>query len=93
LGASPSSIISLIVFESVVITSIAGYLGMLPGIFLLEMAAKYIPNSDFFANPTVSFSLVIIAVSILIFSGVIASYLPARKAALIKPIEALRDDK
>jgi len=93
LGASPSSIISLIVFESVVITSVAGYLGMLPGIFLLEMVAKYVPNSDFFANPTVSFTLVIIAVSILIFSGIIASYLPARKAALIKPIEALRDDK
>ena len=92
LGATPSSIISLIVFESVVVTSVAGYLGMLPGIFLLELAAKYVPDSDFFSNPTVSFSLVMIAIVILILAGVVASYLPARRAALIKPIEALRDD-
>jgi len=92
LGATPSSIISLIVFESVVVTSIAGYLGMLPGIFLLELVSKYVPDSDFFSNPTVSFSLVLMAIVILVLSGVIASYLPARRAALIKPIEALRDD-
>ena len=89
IGARPRSIIGLIVFESVVITSIAGYIGMIPGIFLLESISKVIPASDFFANPEVNFQLVISAVVILVLAGVVASYLPARKAAMIKPIEAL----
>jgi putative ABC transport system permease protein len=89
IGARPSSIIGLIVFESVVITSIAGYLGMLPGVFLLEFLSSVIPNSDFFAEPEVDFQVVLSAIIILIFAGVVASYLPARKAAMIKPIEAL----
>jgi len=92
IGAQPKSIISLIVFESVVITSIAGYLGMLPGVFLLELVSKYVPAGEFFANPSVDFKLVISAIIILIFAGIIASYLPARKAAMIKPIEALNNE-
>jgi putative ABC transport system permease protein len=92
IGAPPSSIISLIVFESVVVTSIAGYLGMLPGVFLLEIMSKYMPAGEFFAHPSVDFSIIITAIVVLIFAGVIASYLPARKAAMIKPIEALNDE-
>jgi len=92
IGAPPSSIISLIVFESVVVTSIAGYLGMLPGVFLLELISKYVPAGDFFANPSVDFSVIMTAIIVLILAGVIASYLPARKAATIKPIEALNDE-
>lgn len=92
IGAPPSSIVSLIVFESVVVTSVAGYIGMLPGVFLLEMASKYMPAGDFFANPSVDFSVVMASIIVLIFSGVIASYLPARKASMIKPIEALNDE-
>ena len=92
IGAPPSSIISLIVFESVVVTSIAGYLGMLPGVFLIEFISENIPAGEFFANPSVDFSVIMISILVLVFAGVIASYLPARKAALIKPIEALNDD-
>ena len=92
IGAPPSSIISLIVFESVVVTSIAGYLGMLPGVFLIEFISKNIPAGEFFANPSVDFSVIMISISVLVFAGVIASYLPARKAAMIKPIEALNDE-
>ena len=92
IGAQPSSIISLIVFESVVVTSVAGYIGMLPGVFLLEMISKYMPAGDFFANPSVDFSVIMTAIIVLVFAGVIASYLPARKAAMIKPIEALNDE-
>lgn len=92
IGAPPSSIISLIVFESVVVTSVAGYLGMLPGVFILEMISKYLPDGEFFSKPSVDFQLIISAILILIFAGVIASYLPARKAAMIKPIEALKDE-
>lgn len=92
IGAPPSSIISLIVFESVVVTSIAGYIGMLPGVFLLEFVSKNLPAGEFFANPSVDFKVIVISILVLVFAGVIASYLPARKAALIKPIEALNDD-
>lgn len=92
IGAPPRSIISLIVFESVVVTSIAGYIGMLPGVFLLEFVSKNMPAGEFFANPSVDFKVIIISILVLVFAGVIASYLPARKAAMIKPIEALNDD-
>ncbi|MBN2668924.1 MAG: ABC transporter permease [Bacteroidales bacterium] len=92
IGAPPKSIIGFIVFESVIITSVAGYAGMLPGVFILEMISKYIPDGEFFAHPEVDVYVVLSAVVILIFAGVLASYLPARRAALIKPIEALKDE-
>ncbi len=91
IGAQPSHIIGLIVFESVVITSVAGYMGMLPGILILELISKNLPAGDFFANPSVSLEVVLLAMFILVAAGVIASYLPARHAALIKPIEALNE--
>jgi putative ABC transport system permease protein len=50
------------------------------------------PANDFFKNPAVNIQVVIAAIIILIFAGIIASYLPARKAAMIKPIEALNDE-
>ena len=92
IGAPPSSIVSLIVFESIVVTSISGYLGMLPAVFLLEAISKYMPAGDFFANPSVDFSVIMTSILVLIFAGVVASYLPAKKASLIKPIEALNDE-
>lgn len=92
LGATPWSIISLIVQESVFVTAAAGYIGLILGIFVLESAKKLIPDSDFFRNPHVDLGVALWANVLLIVAGLIAGLFPARKAAAVKPIEALRDE-
>ena len=91
LGASPKSIISLIIIESIFITTLSGYVGLIAGVALLEWSGPSL-GDYFITNPSVSQSLIITATFILIIAGAIAGYLPAKKASLIKPIKALRDD-
>lgn len=93
LGALPSSIIGMILQESVFITAIAGFSGLFFGVFLLEVIVPLVlPPSDFIEAPQVDFTTAISTVLILIVSGAIAGYIPARRAANIKPIDALRDE-
>lgn len=91
LGASPKAIIAIILVESVVVTTIAGYVGLLVGVGALEWAGPSL-KSYFITDPSVSRSLVIAATITLIAAGTIAGYIPAKKASKIKPIVALRDD-
>ncbi|MGC8803507.1 MAG: ABC transporter permease, partial [Bacteroidales bacterium] len=91
-GAKPLSIISLILQESIFLTSIAGYIGVVLGIGLLELINSKLPPSDMFRNPTVDINLAIAAVVILVIAGTLAGFFPARKVAQIKPIEVLRDE-
>jgi putative ABC transport system permease protein len=91
LGASPKSIVSIILLESILITIIAGFFGLLLGMGILELAKPTL--EDFFiTNPSVSWTIVNSALFTLILAGAIAGYLPAKKASRIKPIVALRDD-
>ena len=91
LGATPKSIVSLIIFESIVITAMAGYFGLLLGTGILALIGDSL--EDFFiTNPSVSFNLVIGATITIIIAGAIAGYLPAKRASRIKPIVALRDE-
>jgi putative ABC transport system permease protein len=91
LGASPRSIISIILLESILITAIAGYFGLLLGVGVLKLAEPMLAEY-FIKDPSVSTSLVVGATITLILAGGIAGYLPAKKASRIKPIVALRDD-
>ena len=91
IGASPKSIISIILVESVFITTLAGYFGLLIGMGLLEWASPHL-KAYFITDPRVSQNLVLVATFTLITAGAIAGYLPAKKASLIKPIVALRDE-
>ncbi len=91
LGASPRSIISMILQEAMLITVVAGYLGLLIGIFVLKGIGNNL--EDFFiVNPYVDTKIIILATLILIIAGLFAGYVPARRAARIKPIVALRDE-
>jgi putative ABC transport system permease protein len=92
LGASPGSIISLVLLESILITSVAGYVGLVFGVGLLELVSSLIGKQPFFQNPQADFSVAIKATLLLIFSGAIAGFVPANRAARIKPIVALRDE-
>lgn len=91
LGAKPSSIIMMIMFEALFITTIAGYLGLLMGTGILNYAAPSL-EEYFIKDANVDMRVVIFATVLLMISGVIAGYLPARRAAKIKPIVALRDE-
>ena len=91
LGASPKSIVSIILIESILITTLAGYIGLLAGVGILEWASPVL-KTYFITDPSVSKSLVISATLTLIGAGTLAGYLPAKKASKIKPIVALRDD-
>ena len=91
LGAQPSSIERLIIFESVLITSIAGFFGLIAGTVILDSMEETL-KEYFIKDPGVSTSLVIGAAITLIIAGTIAAYLPAKRASRIKPIVALRDE-
>jgi putative ABC transport system permease protein len=91
MGATPWSIISLILMESVLITSFAGYIGLVMGVGLLELIQPLFENTDtFFKNPEVDIMTALGATAVMVISGMLAGFVPARKAAAIQPIEALR---
>lgn len=102
IGAPPTSILASIIIESLMITAIFGYLGMIMGIGLTEAVNFFIEQSastqgddmqmSVFKNPTVNIGYALFATGILIVSGIIAGYMPARNAVKIKPIEAMRKD-
>lgn len=92
LGASPLSIVSLIIQESVFITSIAGYVGLMLGIGLVELIRYFGLEGDFFKNPEVDLSIAIIAVILIVIAGALAGLFPAIKAARVEPITALREN-
>ena len=96
LGATPGSIVSLVLQESIVITSVSGYLGLLAGVGMLEGIGYFITQANdgirYFTYPTVDLSLVFVAIVLLVAAGAIAGLFPAMKAANVKPVEALRAD-
>lgn len=98
IGAKNRSILSSIILESIIVTTLFGYIGMLIGIGITELVGFLITQlskgSDqgvqIFSNPTVDMKIVMAATLVLIISGILAGYFPARKALKIKPVEALR---
>lgn len=91
LGAKPSNIIGLILQESIFITVISGFLGVTLGVLSLYLIGDHL-SEYFIVNPSVSWPLILFATFCLIIFGSLAGFIPARKAAKIKPIEALRAD-
>ena len=91
IGATPKSIIGMILHESIFITTFAGYIGLFAGVGTLSIIGDKL--EDFFIyNPQIQLSTAIFATFLLIGFGAIAGYLPAKRAAQIKPIVALRDE-
>ena len=91
LGASPVSIIGMILHESIFITTIAGFSGLLASLLLLEFVGPMV-ESEYFRNPEVDFSVALTTLVLLVFAGALAGFFPAYRAAKIKPIVALRDE-
>jgi putative ABC transport system permease protein len=92
LGATPLSIVVLILTEAIIITSISGYFGLVTGVTVIELVSQYLPQTEFFQNPEVNFQAAIGAVVLLVIAGSLAGLIPARRAASIKPVEALLEE-
>ncbi|MCL2413440.1 MAG: ABC transporter permease [Bacteroidales bacterium] len=97
IGASPMSILKVVVLESIIITTIFGYIGMLLGIGITEgihalmeaQGASSGGGETLFTNPTVDLSIAIAATLTMIIAGTLAGFFPARNAVMIKPVTAL----
>ena len=83
-----------ILLEALFITAIAGYAGLTAGIYCLEGLNSAIGHEEgaMFTNPTVDISIAMKALSVIIVGGLIAGFIPARRAVAIHPVEALRTE-
>ena len=91
LGATPLSIVAMILHESIFLTTISGFVGLLTSLLLLELVGPMI-DSEYFLNPQVDFSIAITTLILLVVAGALAGLFPAYRAAKIRPIVALRDE-
>jgi len=92
LGAKPKVITRQIMMESLLLTFIAGFLGLFFGVLVLVIMEQATQDAKMFSNPTISFTMAIAGTVILVLSGLIAGIIPAKNAMRIKAIDALRDD-
>lgn len=100
IGATPWNILKLIIIESIIITSLFGYLGMFCGVAVNEYMNYVSGNMNvdtglftakMFVNPTVGIDVCVEATLVIILAGTVAGLIPAWKAARIRPIEAMRE--
>ncbi|HVK77958.1 MAG TPA: ABC transporter permease [Kofleriaceae bacterium] len=92
LGATPWTIVSTILQESVFLTAVAGYLGLVAGVGLLELIAAVVPDNDFFGDPAIDLTIALGATAVLVAAGALAGFVPAWSAARVSPVVALRDE-
>ncbi|MEM6293078.1 MAG: ABC transporter permease [Myxococcota bacterium] len=90
IGASRGAVVAMVLREALVLTVLSGYGGLVAGIVLLEVAAPLIPEHELFRDPRVDASAVLLANAVLIVAGLLAGWVPARRAAELPPAEALR---
>ena len=96
IGAPPASIIGLFLQESILITLAAGYIGLITGIGVIEFIkwalAEFKVDAPYFRDPEIDIATAVMATIVLVISGAVAGYFPARKAAKVNPIVALKDE-
>ncbi len=92
LGATPLSIVSLILQESVFLSIVGGYIALIIGLILLDVLSMIMPADSIILNPAVSPAVAVGSLVLLVTGGMIAGILPAQKAAAISPIEAIRQE-
>ncbi|MEL6917822.1 MAG: ABC transporter permease [Bacteroidota bacterium] len=91
MGAQPWAIIGMILHESIFVTAISGFTGLIFSMGLLELLGPHV-EVDYIVNPSVNFNVAISTVFVLIFAGALAGFFPAWRAARVQVIEALRDE-
>ena len=91
LGAKPWSIVAMILHESIFVTAISGFGGLIFSMALLEIVGPNV-EVDYVVNPSVNFNVAFATVLVLILAGTLAGFVPAWRAAKVQVIESLRDE-
>ena len=96
IGATPGSIIGLFLQESILITTVAGYIGLITGIAVIEFIkwalTEFNIDAPYFRDPEIDLFTAVLATVLLVISGAFAGFFPARQAAKVNPIVALKDE-
>ena len=95
LGAKPKSILMQIMYESLVLTALAGFWGLACGVGLLSLVDQVMSKVDsdtFFRHPQIPFSMAVVSAFILLISGLMAGVIPAWRALQVKAIDAIREE-
>ena len=92
IGATPAAIVRMIVTESLLVTAVAGYLGLAAGIGVLSLVSDFLPPMKGMRDPSVSFEVALGATVLIVAAGTLAGLFPARRAAATHPITALRNE-
>jgi putative ABC transport system permease protein len=91
LGATPGSIVRMVMAEALLITGVAGYAGLVAGVAVIELVARKVPAMPYFRSPEVDLKVMLVATLMVVGAGLLAGFVPARRAARVNPIVALRD--
>ena len=96
IGATPFGIVVQIVSESILLTTFAGYFGLVAAVGVVEFVSSALERTgsraEFFKNPEVDLTIAMIALGILILSGALAGLIPGKRAIRVRPIEAIRTE-
>jgi putative ABC transport system permease protein len=90
LGATARSILAMVIAEALTLALAAGGLGLVAALALIELASAFGLESDYFRNPHVDAATALSALGVLVMTALFAGYFPAREAARVTPIDALR---
>jgi putative ABC transport system permease protein len=91
IGATPGSLVRMVLFEAILITAVSGYSGLVAGVGLVELIAPRTAETPFLRSPEVDIRVALIATALIVAAGALAGFVPARRAARVNPIVALRD--
>ncbi len=92
IGARPLSILKQLILESVAITTLFGYIGVVTGVIAAQAISVLTQHMSFIKDPSVNITIAIQVTVVLIIAGALAGLFPALKSLKIKPVEALRDE-
>jgi putative ABC transport system permease protein len=92
LGATPVSLVGMVLAEAISITALAGYAGVVLGVAAVELAAAQLADTPFIRNPSVSLTVALQATALIVGAGALAGFFPALRAARVSPVVAMRED-
>lgn len=90
LGATPASVIRMVLGEALLLTSVAGYAGLAAGMALVELVRVYLPENKYLRDPSVDVRVGVVAMLLVVLAGALSGLLPALRAARVRPVVAMR---